>query len=111
MTDGLDYDPYILGVIGLLILSSLLTRSSYFLFGDYLPLSEPLRRALRYAPTAALIGIVVPELLPWQPVAGTLPDIKAFAALVAVLVFWRTGSTMLVIVSGMVAFWVLNALF
>ncbi len=110
MTGDLDYDLYILGAILLLTLCSFLTRSGYFLFGDYFPISDPVRRALRYAPTAALIGIVVPELLPWQPGAGLHLDIKVFAALIAVLVYWRTRSTVMVIVGGMVAFWILRAL-
>ncbi len=110
MTGDLDYDLYILGAILVLALCSLLTRAGYFLFGDYFPLSDPVRRALRYAPTAALIGIVVPELLPWSPAAGLQLDIKVFAALFAILIYWRTRSTLMVIVGGMVSFWVLRAL-
>ncbi|MGB3288507.1 MAG: AzlD domain-containing protein [Burkholderiaceae bacterium] len=111
MTGDLDYDLYILGVIGLLTLCSILTRASYFLFGDYLPLSEPVRRALRYAPTAALAAIVVPELLPWQAGVGPVWDVKVLAALTAALVFWRTRSTVLIIVGGMIAYWLLRAIF
>jgi branched-subunit amino acid transport protein len=111
MTGDHDYDLYILGAIVLLTLCSLLTRSFYFLFGDHFPLSESVRRALRYAPTAALIGIVVPELLPWSAGFGAVLDVKALAALFAIFVFWRTRSTVLVIVGGMVAYWVLRAVF
>lgn len=110
MTGDLDYDLYILGIIGLLTLCSFIMRSGYFLFGDYFPISDSVRRALRYAPTAALIAIVVPELLPWRDGLGMLPDVRVAAALIAILVFWRTRSTVLVIVSGMVAFWILRAL-
>lgn len=111
MTGDLDYDLYILGAIGLLTLCSFLTRSAYFLFGDYLPLSESTRRALRYAPTAALVGIIVPELLPWHPGVGVQFDVKVVAALIAVGLFWRTRSTMAVIIGGMLAYWILQALF
>ncbi|MFW7340238.1 AzlD domain-containing protein [Pollutimonas sp. H1-120] len=111
MTGDLDYDLYILGVIGLLTLCSFLTRAGYFLFGDYFPLSESVRRALRYAPTAALIAIVVPELLPWRAGVGPVLDIKVVAALIAILIFWRTRSTVLIIVGGMMAYWLLKALF
>lgn len=104
-------DLYVLGAIGLLTLCSFLTRSGYFLFGDYLPLTEPVRRALRYAPTAALIGIVIPEILPWQQGVGPVFDLKAVATLIGVLVFLRTQSTVLIIVAGMGAYWVLRALF
>jgi branched-subunit amino acid transport protein len=106
-----DTDLYVLGAIVLLTLCSFLTRSGYFLFGDYLPLTEPVRRALRYAPTAALIGIVIPEILPWQQHVGPVFDLKAVATLVGVLVFLRTQSTVLIIVAGMVAYWILRALF
>jgi branched-subunit amino acid transport protein len=105
-----SYDLYILGAIALLAVCSFLTRAGYFLFGDYLPLSEPVRRALRYAPTAALIGIVVPELMPWPAEVGPVFDLKVLAALVAVGLYWRTRSSLLVIVGGMVAYWILRAL-
>lgn len=111
MTGDWDYDLYILAIIGLLTLVSVITRSGYFLFGDHLPLSESVRRALRYAPTAALVGIIVPELLPWQAGVGPIFKVDAIAAVVAILVFIRTRSTVLIIVSGMVALWVLKALF
>ncbi|HLU80194.1 MAG TPA: AzlD domain-containing protein [Burkholderiaceae bacterium] len=99
---------YVLGAIGVLTVCSLLTRAGYMVFGDYLPLPEGLRRALRYAPAAALTGIIVPEVLPWQ--FGTLPtlDVKAVAALVAVALYWKTRNGLLVIVGGMVAYWLLR---
>ena len=99
---------YVLGAIALLTLCSLITRAGYMLFGDYLPLSDSVRRALRYAPAAALVGIIVPEILPWQP--GSLPvfDVKAVAALAAVLLYLRTRNALLVIAGGMVAYWLLR---
>ncbi|MGB6106197.1 MAG: AzlD domain-containing protein [Pusillimonas sp.] len=109
MTGDLEYDLYILGAIGLLTVCSFLTRAGYFLFGDHIPLTDSVRRALRYAPTAALVGIVVPELLPWAE-SGPVLDIRVVAAIVAILVFWRTRSTVMVIVGGMVAYWILKAL-
>jgi len=109
MTGNAEYDWYILGVIGLLTVCSFLTRAGYFLFGDHIPLTESVRSALRYAPVAALVGIVVPELLPWTE-TGPVVDIRILAAIAAVLVFWRTRSTVLVIVVGMVAYWVLKVL-
>lgn len=110
MTGDADYDLYILGVIAVLTLCSLLTRSGYFLFGDHVPISESLRRTLRYAPTAALIAIVVPELLPWESGLAGLLDLRVAAVVIAVLVFWRTRSTIMVIVGGMVAYWLLQGL-
>lgn len=103
-----DSSWYVLGAIGLLALCSLITRATYIVFGDYLPLSETVRGALRYAPTAALAGIIIPEILPWQP--GTVPtlDVKAVAALLAVLLYWKTRSSLLLIGGGMVAYWLLR---
>src|SRR3546814_13832628 len=98
-------DIYVLGAIGLLTLCSFLTRSGYFLFGDYLPLTEPVRRALRYAPTAALIGIVIPEIFPWQQGVGQGFELKAVAAVVGSLVFLPTGSQVDVIVKGAAGVW------
>ncbi|MYN14543.1 AzlD domain-containing protein [Pusillimonas sp. TS35] len=106
MSDAL----YIAGAIAALVLCSFLTRAGYFLWGDHFQLSDGVRKALRYAPTAALVGIVVPEVLPWQAGAGPVFDVKVLAAAVAVLVFLRTGNAVHVIVAGMVAFWVLRAL-
>lgn len=111
MNGHAGWDWYVLGAIVLLTLCSLLTRCGYFLFGDHFPLSENLRRALRYAPTAALIAIVLPELLPWAPGAPPQAGAKAVAAVIAVLVFLRTRSAVMVIVAGMVALWILQALF
>lgn len=110
MTGNDAYDYYVLAAIGFLTLCSLITRSGYFLFGKYLPLSEPVRQALRYAPVAALVGIVVPELLPWGDGVSAFASAKVGAAVAAVFVFLRTRNTLMVILLGMVAYWVLNAL-
>lgn len=99
---------YVLGAILALTLCSLITRAAYFMFGDYLPLSDGVRSALRFAPTAALVGIIIPEILPWQ--AGTVPalDVKAVAALASVLIYWKTRNGLLLICGGMVAYWLLR---
>ncbi|MAK55615.1 MAG: hypothetical protein CML17_07205 [Pusillimonas sp.] len=103
-------DAYILAVIIFLTLCSLITRAGYFLFGDHLPLTDGIRRALRYAPPAALIAIIVPEVLPWDEGATAFVDLKMLAVLVAVVVYVKTRSAVLVMVSGMVAYWVIRAL-
>jgi len=111
ITPELAHTLYVLGAIALLVVSSFLTRATYFLFGDRLPLSEGMRRALRYAPTAALAGIVVPEILPWVAGQGPVFDIRIVAVIIAVLLFLRTRSAVLIIVGGMVALWLLQAIF
>ncbi len=106
-----QYDAYVLGAIALLVVCSVVTRSVYYVLGDHLPLPESVRRALRYAPVAALIAIILPELLPWGPEVAPVISLKALAALVAVFAFVRTRSPVLVIVAGMLALWLLRALF
>lgn len=107
-----QYDWYILGAVACLTIVSLMTRAGYFLFGDYFPLPDGLRRALRYAPVAALTAIILPEILPWS-VQETphLDPYKLIAALVAVLVYLRTQSSVWLMVAGMMAYWLCRALF
>ena len=96
---------YLYSVIFLLTICSVVTRAAFMVFGDYIPLPESVRRALRYAPAAALTAIVTPELLPWAPGLGPVFDPKLVAGIVAVLVYLCTRSAVLLIVAGMVALW------
>jgi len=102
---------YAYAAIALLTLCSLVTRTAFMLFGDRMPLPEGIRRALRYAPVAALVAIIVPTLMPWTPDAGPVLDVRLFAGIVAILAYVRTRSVLLVIVAGMLAFWILDWLF
>jgi len=99
---------YVYSAILLLALCSVLTRAGYMLFGDYLPLPDGVRRALRYAPAAALTAIIVPDLLPWKAGAGPAFDYRLVAATIGVVVFLRTRSAVLVIVAGMAVLWLLR---
>lgn len=45
------------------------TRTFFMLIGAKIPLPEAFQRAIRYAPAAALVAIIVPELLPFDPSA------------------------------------------
>ncbi|AKQ54318.1 AzlD domain-containing protein [Bordetella hinzii] len=100
-----DHEIYVYGAILLLTLCSVITRAGFMLFGDYLPLPDSVRRALRYAPVAALTAIVVPDFLPWKAGLGPVFDYKLVAGLLGVIVFLRTRSAVLVIVAGMLALW------
>jgi len=94
--------------IALLFLCSILCRCGFMVFGDYLPLPDSVRRALRYAPAAALTAIIVPDILPWA--AGEVPqlDYRFFAAIVATAVYLKTRQAVLVIVAGMATLWLLR---
>lgn len=96
---------YVLLAIAALMLCSVITRAGYLLFGDRLPLPDNVRRALRYAPVAALVAIIVPDLLPWDGTAGLVLDMRLPAAVVATIVMVRTRSAMLTIIVGMLALW------
>ena len=106
-----EYDWYVYTVIALLMLCTLLTRSTYHLFGHRVPLGEGVRRALRYAPAAALTAIIIPILLPWeQGRMATVIDERLVAALVAVWIFQRTRNNLAMIAGGMVVLWLLRAI-
>ncbi|RJF97893.1 AzlD domain-containing protein [Noviherbaspirillum saxi] len=49
--------------IGLLLLATLLTRGSFFLFGHAVKIPAKVQHALRYAPAAALAAIIVPDMV------------------------------------------------
>jgi branched-subunit amino acid transport protein len=103
----LDIDWYIYGAILLLALCTVLARASYHLFGHRVPLSDGVRRALRYAPAAALTAIIVPSLLPWSEPSrmALVVDQRLFAAIVAIWLFQKTRNVLIMIAGGMVAFW------
>lgn len=108
MSDG--FDTYVWGAILLLTLCSLLTRSSYMVFGDRFPLPDSVRRALRYAPVAALIAIVIPELFPLTAQVSGLVNPRSLAAGAAILLFVYTHSTLAIILGGMAVLWAIQAL-
>ncbi|VCU68558.1 Branched-chain amino acid transport protein (AzlD) [Pigmentiphaga humi] len=87
---------------------TLITRAGFLLLGDNVPLPEGVRRALRYAPAAALSAVIVPDLLPWVQGQGPVLDWRAVAALVAVIVMVVTRNTIAMIASGMIVLWLLR---
>ena len=104
-------DPlYLYSAILLLALCVVLCRTGYLVFGHYFPLPPKLRSALRYAPLAALVAIIVPDVLPWTTETGPQFDLKFLAVGVSVLVFLATRNALLVILSGMLALWSLRGL-
>jgi len=93
-------------VAGLL---TFLTRLSFiFLLGRWqLPLH--LARALRFVPPAVLSAIIFPEVLINENGLHLAADnLRLWAALLAVLVAWRTRSVLLTIAVGMGALYLLT---
>ena len=106
----MDDSVYLSSAILLLALCVVLCRTGYLVFGHLFPLPPKLRSALRYAPLAALVAIIIPDVLPWTSQSGPQFDLKLLAAGVSVLVFLATRNGLLVILSGMLALWSLRGL-
>ncbi len=99
--------PYILagGVL------TFLTRLSFILLLDRVHTPDWFTRALRFVPPAVLAAIVFQEVLIRDgALALSLDNLRLPAAVLAGLIAWRTGKTLLTIAAGMVALWVLQGL-
>ena len=82
--------------------------SLIYLFGRF-KVPETIRRALHYVPPAVLSAIVFPELLlPNGTLNLSLGNTRLLAGLVAILVAWFTKSTLITIIAGMLALFLLK---
>jgi len=92
-------------VAGLL---TFLTRLSFiYLLGRWQPPAW-LARGLRFVPPAVLTAIIFPEVLLRDGSLNlALGNLRLWAALVAVLVAWRSRSVLLTIATGMAALYLL----
>ena len=86
-----------------------LTRLSFiYLLGRWQPPTW-LGRALRFVPPAVLTAIIFPEVLMHDgSLYLAMSNLRLWAALVAVLVAWRTRSVLRTIAAGMAALYLLN---
>ena len=82
--------------------------SLIYLFGRF-QVPETMRRALHYVPPAVLSAIIFPELFlrdgEWFI---SLENYRLLAGLVAALVAWFSKNTLLTIIAGMVALFLLQ---
>jgi len=86
-----------------------LTRLSFIALSGRWEAPPLFRSALRFVPIAVLTAIVVPELVMHTGTLDlSLTNARLLAGLLAILIAWRTRNTVLTIVIGMVAFWVLQ---
>ncbi len=82
--------------------------SFIFLFGKF-HIPETVRRALHYVPPAVLSAIVFPELLlPDGTLNFSFTNYRLLAGLIAVAVAWFSKNTLLTIIVGMIALFVLR---
>lgn len=90
----------VLTILGLAAIT-LVTRGFFLLTDRELPMPAWLSEALRYAPLAALVAVVVPEILLTQGhLLTTWRDARLPAAAVGALCYWRTRSILGTIVAG-----------
>ena len=82
--------------------------SLIYLFGR-LEVPETMRKALHYVPPAVLSAIVFPELFIRDGALNvSLDNHRMLAGLVAVLVAWFSKNTMITILAGMIALFLLQ---
>ncbi len=94
-------------------LSNYLSRLSFIALFARWNMPALVARALRFVPAAMLAAIVVPAVV-LQHADGAAPGLaaaKPVAALVALLVAWRTRSTAATMIIGMLALWAMQWLF
>ena len=82
--------------------------SLIYLFGRF-EVPETIRRALHYVPPAVLSAIIFPELfLPSGGLDLSLGNTRLLAGLIAILVAWFTRNTLITILAGMLALFLLK---
>ncbi len=93
------------GVIFGLTLITFISRGFFLLVGERIKLSETLQNALRYAPAAALVAIIAPELFFAQG-SGDLEFNSPYlwGGICSIIAFGLTRSMLLTIILGVLAF-------
>ena len=82
--------------------------SLIYLFGKF-QVPETMRRALHYVPPAVLSAIIFPELFLHDGVLDiSLSNVRLLAGFVAVLVAWFSKNTLITILAGMLALFLLQ---
>lgn len=82
--------------------------SFIYLFGK-LEVPEALRKALHYVPPAVFSAIIFPELFLHEGTLHlSLENTRLLAGLVAIAVAWFTRNTLITIIVGMIALFVLQ---
>jgi branched-subunit amino acid transport protein len=82
-----------------------------YLFGK-IEMPDPLRRALRFVPAAALAALVFPALThPAGQLNLSLHNFRLLAGLGGAIVAWKTRNVLLTILVGMALLWILEATF
>jgi branched-subunit amino acid transport protein len=93
------------GVILGLTLITFITRGFFLMVGERMELSETLQNALRYAPAAALVAIIAPEMFFTQGSSDIeINSPYLWGGICSLFAFWLSRSMLLTIILGMLAF-------
>lgn len=95
-----------LTILGLTVIT-LITRGFFLFFGSRIELSDTIQRALRYAPMAALVAVIAPEVLLIKQdghFTMQLFNPQMWGGIAAVLIFLRFRHMVGTIVGGMVVY-------
>ncbi len=99
----------------IIVISGFLTfgmRLSFIYFFGRVEIPAAIRRSLRFVPPAVLSALILPELLlPGGHLDFGPGNHRWLAGLIAVLVAWRTRNTLLTILAGIVALFMLQLVF
>lgn len=92
-------------VIGVLVIATAATRSSFWLVGHHINIPKRVQEMLRYAPACALAAIIAPDVLMSDGhVQLGLDNPKLIAAAVSVIFYLLRRNMLQTIVVGMVVF-------
>jgi branched-subunit amino acid transport protein len=97
-----------LAIAGMALITGL-TRALFLIGGERMILPERVQRALRYAPAAALVAVVVPDLLSTQDgLSIAFSNHALYASLCGLAWFLWRRSMLGTIVVGMIVFTILR---
>lgn len=98
-------DPWTLFVIAGMAGVTVLTRCFFFILDRPWSLPDWAHRALRFAPVAALAGVVIPEIVTTDgQLVATWQDARLYAALVGAAVFFWRRSVLATLLVGMAVY-------
>ena len=90
----------LLAIAGLAAIT-VLTRGFFMIPEREVPIPAWLREALRYAPLAALVAVLLPEIaMTDDHLIATWKDARLYATVVGVGVFWTTRHLLATILAG-----------
>ena len=99
-------------VIGVLVLATAATRSSFWLIGHHITIPKRVQEMLRYAPTCALAAIIAPDLIlsPEGQVVFDISNLKLVSGIVATAYYLLRRNMLETIIFGMAFFTALRLL-